>query len=94
MKKIWKITGEAAKKAACREVLSAPEGHIVTLAEALAEPAMFTASIQQCTLHGERYSFYCKKCKAVRCLTCMKACLGSKHDWEHLAELSRRPGGP
>ena len=33
MKKIWKITGEAAKKAACREVLSAPEGHIVTLAE-------------------------------------------------------------
>ena len=33
MKKIWKITGEAAKKAVCREVLSAPEGHIVTLAE-------------------------------------------------------------
>ena len=33
MKRIWKITGEAAKKAACREVLAAPEGHIVTLAE-------------------------------------------------------------
>ena len=33
MKKIWKITGEAAKKAACREVLAAPEGHIITLAE-------------------------------------------------------------
>ena len=33
MKRIWKITGEAAKKAACREVLAAPEGHIITLAE-------------------------------------------------------------
>ena len=33
MKKIWKITGEAAKKAVCREVLSAPEGHVVTLGE-------------------------------------------------------------
>lgn len=33
MKKVWKLTGEVAKKAACREVLSAPEGHVVTLAE-------------------------------------------------------------
>ena len=33
MKKIWKITGEAAKKAVCHEVLSAPEGHVVTLGE-------------------------------------------------------------
>ncbi len=33
MKRTWKLTGEAAKKAACREVLAAPEGHIVTLAE-------------------------------------------------------------
>jgi hypothetical protein len=32
-KRIWKITGEAAKKAACREILAAPEGHVVTLAE-------------------------------------------------------------
>lgn len=33
MKRIWKLTGEVAKKAACREILVAPEGHIVTLAE-------------------------------------------------------------
>ena len=33
MKRIWKLTGEVAKKAACREVLSAPEGHVVTIAE-------------------------------------------------------------
>ena len=33
MKKVWKLTGEVAKKAACREVLSAPEGHVVTLGE-------------------------------------------------------------
>lgn len=32
-KRIWKLTGEVAKKAACREILAAPEGHIVTLAE-------------------------------------------------------------
>jgi hypothetical protein len=32
-KRIWKITGELAKKAACREILAAPEGHVVTLAE-------------------------------------------------------------
>lgn len=33
MKKAWKLTGEIAKQAAVREVLSAPEGHVVTLAE-------------------------------------------------------------
>jgi len=32
-KRIWKLTGEVAKKAACREILAAPEGHVVTLAE-------------------------------------------------------------
>lgn len=32
-KRIWKLTGEVAKKAACREILSAPEGHVVTLSE-------------------------------------------------------------
>lgn len=32
-KRIWKITGEAARKAACREILSAAEGYVVTLAE-------------------------------------------------------------
>lgn len=32
-KRIWKLTGEVAKKAACREILAAPEGYIVTLAE-------------------------------------------------------------
>ena len=33
MKRIWKLTGEVAKKSACREVLCAPEGHVVTIAE-------------------------------------------------------------
>ena len=33
MKRTWKLTGEAAKKAVCREVLAAPEGQVVTLAE-------------------------------------------------------------
>lgn len=33
-KRIWKLTGEVAKKAACREILAAPEGYVVTLAEA------------------------------------------------------------
>lgn len=33
MKRIWKLTGEVAKKAACREILAADEGHVVTLAE-------------------------------------------------------------
>lgn len=32
-KRIWKLTGEVAKKAACREILAAPEDYIVTLAE-------------------------------------------------------------
>ena len=32
-KRIWKLTGEVAKKAACREILAADEGHVVTLAE-------------------------------------------------------------
>lgn len=32
-KRIWKITGEVAKKAACREILAAPEGWIVSLSE-------------------------------------------------------------
>lgn len=32
-KRIWKLTGEVAKKAACREILVADEGYIVTLSE-------------------------------------------------------------
>lgn len=32
-KRIWKLTGEVAKKAACREILASPEGYVVTLAE-------------------------------------------------------------
>lgn len=32
-KRIWKITGELARKAACREIQSAPDGHVVTLSE-------------------------------------------------------------
>jgi len=31
--KILKITGEAARKAACREVLAAPDGHVVKIGE-------------------------------------------------------------
>ena len=33
MKKILKLTGDIARSAACREVMSAPEGYIVTIAE-------------------------------------------------------------
>ena len=33
MKRTLTLTGEAAKKAACREILAAPEGYVVTLAE-------------------------------------------------------------
>ena len=33
MKKIWKLTGEAAKKAVCREVLAAPDGYVATIGE-------------------------------------------------------------
>lgn len=32
-KRIWKLTGEVAKKAACREILASDEGYVVTLAE-------------------------------------------------------------
>lgn len=32
-KRIWKITGELARKAACREIQAAPDGHVVTLSE-------------------------------------------------------------
>lgn len=33
MKRILILTGEAARKAACRDVLAAPEGYVVTIAE-------------------------------------------------------------
>lgn len=33
MKRTWIITGEVAKKAACREILAAPEGQVVTLGD-------------------------------------------------------------
>ena len=33
MKRTWKLTGEAAKKAVCREVLAAPEGQVATLGD-------------------------------------------------------------
>lgn len=33
MKKLYKITGEVARKAICRHVLTADEGYIVTIAE-------------------------------------------------------------
>ena len=33
MKRTWKLTGEAAKKAVCREVLAAPECQVATLGD-------------------------------------------------------------
>ena len=33
-RRIWKLTGDVAKKAACREILAAQDGMVVTLAEA------------------------------------------------------------
>jgi hypothetical protein len=33
MKKILKLTGDLARSAACREVMSAPEGYVVTISE-------------------------------------------------------------
>jgi hypothetical protein len=33
VKKVWKLTGELAKKAVCSAVQSAPEGYVATLAE-------------------------------------------------------------
>lgn len=58
-KRIWKLTGEVAKKAACREILAAPEGYVVTLAEAtrnLEQNAKMWAMLsdieKQCTWHG------------------------------------------
>jgi len=33
MKKILKLTGDLARSAACREVMSAPEGYVVTICE-------------------------------------------------------------
>ncbi len=33
MKRILILTGEAARKAACRDVLAAPDGYVVTIAE-------------------------------------------------------------
>ena len=59
MKRILTLTGEAAKKAACREILAAPEGYIVTIAEKtrnLEQNAKMWAMLQdiakQCNWHG------------------------------------------
>ena len=58
-KRIWKLTGEIAKKAACREILAAPEGYVVTLAEATRNLeqnakmwAMLADIAKQCDWHG------------------------------------------
>lgn len=60
-KRIWKLTGEVAKKAACREILAAPEGYVVTLAEATRNLeqnakmwAMLADIAKQCDWHGQK----------------------------------------
>jgi hypothetical protein len=63
MKRTWILTGEAAKKAVCREVLAAPEGFAVTLGDrtrsldqnAALWPALTDIS-QQTDWHGIRLS--------------------------------------
>jgi hypothetical protein len=63
MKRTWILTGEAAKKAVCREVLAAPEGFAVTLGDrtrsldqnAALWPALADIS-QQTDWHGIRLS--------------------------------------
>lgn len=59
MKRILTLTGEAAKKAACREILAAPEGYVVTIAEktrSLDQNAKLWPMLQdiakQCNWHG------------------------------------------
>ena len=59
MKRILALTGEAAKKAACREILAAPEGYVVTIAEktrSLDQNAKLWPMLQdiakQCDWHG------------------------------------------
>lgn len=59
MKRILTLTGEAAKKAACREILAAPEGYVVTIAEktrSLDQNAklwpMLHDIAKQCNWHG------------------------------------------
>jgi len=59
MKRILTLTGEAAKKAACREILAAPEGYVVTIAEktrSLEQNAKLWPMLQdiakQCNWHG------------------------------------------
>lgn len=58
-KRIFKLTGEVAKKAACREILAAPEGYVVTLAEATRNLeqnakmwAMLADIAKKCDWHG------------------------------------------
>jgi hypothetical protein len=63
MKRTWILTGEAAKKAVCREILAAPEGFAVTLGERTRTndqnsalwPALTDIS-QQTDWHGIRLS--------------------------------------
>lgn len=62
-KRIWKLTGEIAKKAACREILAAPEGHVVTLSEPVKKReqeekyhAMIGDIAKQCTFMNRKWS--------------------------------------
>lgn len=60
-KRILKLTGESARKAACRDILAAPDGYIVTIAEPtrnLEQNAKMWAMLadleKQCAWHGNK----------------------------------------
>lgn len=62
-KRILKITGEVARKAICREVLAAPDGHVVTIAEPVKKReqeeryhAMISDIAKQCTFMNRKWS--------------------------------------
>lgn len=72
-KRIWKLTGEVAKKAACREILAAQEGMVVTLAEPtrnLDQSAKFYAIWRYCQTKA-----ICRtdeKARAMESFTCLR----------------------
>lgn len=62
MKRILTLTGEAAKKAACREILAAPEGYVVRISEPVKKRiqeekyhAMIGDIADQCTFMGRKW---------------------------------------
>ena len=63
MKRILTLTGEAAKKAACREILAAPEGYVVRISEPVKKReqeekyhAMIGDIAKQCTFMGRKWN--------------------------------------